>query len=99
MLLWQYRFYYVDTTSIRFSLRCYSVPTTSYEGYVNFEHVQSPSVPFLQTPLRSYIASTTLIPFQSRSFRSNYALALFEERSKDGVETWPGVTGGINGTT
>ena len=71
MLLWQYRFYYVGTTSIRFSLRCYSVPTTSYEGYVNFEHVQSPVLAdptaFLHCFYYAHPVPVTLIPFQLRS--------------------------------
>ena len=59
------------------------------------EHVQNltTALPFLQTSLRSYHASTTLIPFLPRSSGSHYALVLFRERSKDLVETWPGVTG------
>ena len=99
----------VGTTSMPFLLRWYYVnpvlttlslgphyalwPLRSY--YVNFEHVQNltTSLPFLQTLLRSYQASTTLIPFLLRSAGSHYALALLRERSKDVVETWPGVTG------
>ena len=51
------------------------------------------SLPFMQTLLRSYHASTTLIPFLPRSSGSHFALAFLRERSKDVVGTWPGVTG------
>ena len=51
-------------------------------SYVNFEHVQNltTSLPFLQNLLRSYHASTTLIPFLPCSSGSHYALAFLRER-------------------
>ena len=94
------RWYYVNPVLTTLSLGPHHALWRLRSYYVNFEHVQNlttSSLPFLQTLLRSYYASTTLIPFLPRSSGgSQYALALFRERSKDLLETWPGVTGVLN---
>ena len=103
------RSYDVGTMSMPFLLRWHYVnlvlstlPLGPYHAfwwllsyYVNFEYVQNwtMSSPFLQTLLRSYHASTTLIPFLPHSSGSHYTLAFLRERSKDIAGTWPGVMG------
>ena len=82
------RWYYVNPVLTTLSLGPYHALWRLRSCYVNFEHVQNltTSLPFLQILLRSYHASTTLIPFLPRSSGSPYALALFRERSQNVVD-------------
>ena len=94
-MLFLLRWYYVNPVLTMLSQGPYHALRWLRSYYVNFEHVQNltTSLPFLQTLLRSYHASTTLIPFLPCSSGSHYAVAFLRERSMDVVGTWSDVTG------